>query len=217
MPSRIDWIPGQEEKLVEFMAVWRDKLSNAQMQSAYAWPAEECNAVKNAITAFTGARADYHAAPTAGNRTQKDEMKKAAVASMRKFARERVRNNANMNDGQKKELGVTVSDKEPSPVPVPSAGPEGEAIISAREPGAVKVRYIGAKPYGVDHVEIAWLVSDTAINSPDQLTNHDTFPHNPWSRIFSHDERAKKMYFSLRYLTREGKSNWSEVREVVIP
>jgi hypothetical protein len=217
MPSRQDWVPAPEEKLIELMAVWQDKLANATLQYTYSWPADECTAVRSALTAFTNARAEYQAAPTGANRTEKDEMKKAAIDAMRKFARERVRNNPKMNDGQKQELGVTVSDKEPSPVPGPDAGPEGEADISAKSPGVVKVRYLGAKPYGVDRVEIAWLVSDTMIDSPDQLTYHETFSRNPWEHTFGHGDRGKKMYYSLRYLTREGASSWSEVREVVIP
>ena len=136
---------------------------------------------------------------------------------MRKFARERIRNNTKMNDGQKQELGVTVVDREPSPVPVPDAGPFSEAVISAREPGVVKVRYLGAKPYGVDRIEIAWLVSQTPLDSPDLLTNHETFPRNPWERTFPAGERGKKFYYSLRYLTKEGESHWSDVREMVIP
>jgi hypothetical protein len=96
-------------------------------------------------------------------------------------------------------------------------GPDSEAVISAREPGVVKVRYLGAKPYGVDRVEIAFSVSDTMIDSPDQLANNDTFSRNPWERTFTAAERGKKMYYSLRYLTKEGASHWSDVREVVIP
>ena len=136
---------------------------------------------------------------------------------MRKFARERIRVNGKMNDGQKQELGVTVQDKEPSPVPVPDAGPDSEGVISAREPGVVKVKYLGAKPYGVDRVEIAFSISETVIDSPDQLTNHETFSRNPWERTFAHEDRAKKMYYSLCYLTKEGASHWSDVREVVVP
>jgi hypothetical protein len=79
------------------------------------------------------------------------------------------------------------------------------------------VRYLGAKPYGVDRVEIAFSVSETFIDSPDQLANNDTFSRNPWERTFAAAERGKKMYYSLRYLTREGASHWSDVREVIIP
>jgi hypothetical protein len=55
------------------------------------------------------------------------------------------------------------------------------------------------------------------IDSPDQLANNDTFSHNPWERTFAAAERGKKMHYSLRYLTKEGASHWSDVREVVIP
>jgi hypothetical protein len=213
----MDWIPTQEEKLVDLMAVWQVKLADTALQTAYEWPADECILTKAAFTAFTDARTAYQAAPTKANRTEKDELKKAAVDAMRKFARERIRNNGKMNDGQKQDMGVTVSDREPSPVPVPDAGPDSEAVISAREPGVVKVRYLGAKPYGVDRVEIAWSVSEIVIDSPDQLANHETFSRNPWERTFPAAERAKKMYYSLRYLTKEGASHWSDVREVVIP
>jgi hypothetical protein len=213
----MDWIPAQEEKLVDLTAVWQVKLADPALQGAYGWPADECTAVKTALTAFTDSRTAYQAAPTKANRTEKDELKKAAVDAMRKFARERIRNNGKMNDGQKQEMGVTVQDKEPSPVPVPDAGPDSEAVISAREPGVVKVRYLSAKPYGVDRVEIAFSVSETVIDSPDQLANHETFSRNPWERTFPAGERAKKMYYSLRYLTKEGASHWSDVREVVIP
>lgn len=73
------------------------------------------------------------------------------------------------------------------------------------------------KPAGVDRVEIAFSISDTVIDSPDQLTNNGTFSRNPWERTFAASERAKKMYYSLRYLAKEGASHWSGVREVVIP
>jgi hypothetical protein len=215
MANRMDWIPTQEEKLVDLMATWQTKLADRALQTAYGWPADECTLTKAGMTAFTDARAAYQAAPTKANRTEMDELKKAAIDAIRKFARERIRNNNKMNDGQKQELGVTVSDKEPSPVP--DAGPEREAGISAKSPGVVKVRYLGAKPYGVDRIEIGWSISDTVIDGPDQLANHETFSRNPWEHTFGHGDRAKKMYYSLRYLTKEGASNWSEVREVVVP
>jgi hypothetical protein len=217
MAVKTDWVPAQEEKFVELIAVWQVKLADASLQTAFGWPADECIQVRNGFTAFLGARAAYQAAPTAANRTEKDESKKTAVERMRKFAREWIRNNSRMSDGQKQEMGVRVPDGEPSPVQAPDEGPESEAFISAREPGVVKVRYLGAKPYGVDRIEIAYLVSGTIIDSPDQLMNKETFSRNPWERTFPAADRGKKMYYSLRYLTREGASHWSEVREVVIP
>ncbi|MDR0561287.1 MAG: hypothetical protein LBG73_01185 [Spirochaetaceae bacterium] len=217
MANRKDWIPGQEEKMLEMMTIWKVKLADTKDQGVYLWPDDECTAVINGITAFEVARTAYQAVPTGANRVAKDEAKKAVLEGIRKFARERIRNNPKMTDAQKQELGITISDRELSPVPVPNAGPESEAEISAKAPGVVKARYLGAKPYGVDRVEIAWSLSDKPIDSPDQLTNRETFSRNPWEHTFGHGDRAKKMYYSLRYLTRDGASHWSDVREVVIP
>jgi hypothetical protein len=213
----MDWIFSQEEKLVEMMADWQVKLAEAPLQTAYEWPAAECAATITALTLFLQARATYRASPTAANLTEKNELKRAAIEAMRKFARERIRNNSKMNDGQKKDLGVAITDREPSPIPVPDAGPDSEAVINAREPGVVKARYLGPKPYGVDRVEIAWKISEDSVDSPDQLPNHETFPRNPWEHTFAAAERGKKMYYSMRYLTKEGASHWSDVREVIVP
>jgi hypothetical protein len=217
MANRQDWIPTREEKLIELMTVWQMKLADSALQTAFLWPTNECAAVQNGIPAFLSARTAYQGAPTRANRTGKDDAKKAVVDAIRRFARERVRNNPKMTDPQKQELGVTVSDREPSPVPVPVAGPDSEADISAKSPGVVRVRYLGAKPYGVDQIEIAWALAAAPVDSPDQLVNHETFPRNPWEHTFGHEDRAQKMYYSLRYLTREGASSWSDVREVIVP
>jgi hypothetical protein len=212
-----EWTPTQEEKLIELMENWDGKLADADLQDAYEWPVGECTQTRAAFKAFITARTEYQEAPTVANRTEKDELKKVAVEALRKFARERIRNNSKMNDGQKQAMGVTVSDREPSPVQAPDAGPDGEAVIDAREPGVVKVRYLRAKPYGVERIEIVWSISETIIDSPDLLSNNETFSHNPWERTFASAERGKKMYYSLRYLTKEDASHWSDVREVVIP
>ena len=217
MAERIDWVPKQEGKFVELIAIWEAKQSDTALQAAYEWPADECVQSKAAFTAFISARTAYQAVPTKANRTKKDELKKAAIDAMRKFARERIRNNSKMTDGQKQEMGITISGKEPSPVPVPDAGPVSEAVISARKPGVVKIRYLKAKPYGVDRIEISFSVSETSIDSPDQLSSKDTFSRNPWERTFNAADRGKKLYYSLRYLTKEGASHWSDVREVIIP
>ncbi|MDR2633768.1 MAG: hypothetical protein LBC51_09145 [Treponema sp.] len=217
MAKRMDWIPTREEKLLALMAVWLVKLADTTLQAAYDWVAAECAAVIAAINAFLSARAAYQEAPTKANHTEKEELKKTAVEAMRKFARERVRFNPKMNDGQKQDVGVNATDTEPTPVQPPDAGPESEAYISAQSPGVVKVRYLGAKPYGVDRIEIAYAVSPTPIDSPDQLPLKETFSRNPWEHTFGHEERAKKMYYSLRYLTKDKASHWSDVREVIIP
>jgi hypothetical protein len=68
----------------------------------------------------------------------------------------------------------------------------------------VKVHYLGAKPYGVERVEIAWSVSETAINSPDQLANNSIFPQNPWEWTFSTESVGKRCTIRCAILPGKG-------------
>jgi hypothetical protein len=210
------WLPTREESLAALMAIWQTKLANQSLQTAYGWVATECTTTITTITTFLTMRATYQTTPTNANHTMKEETKAAAQASMRKFARERIRFNAKMSDGQREELGVPTPDPEPTPVPVPSNGPTSMVDTTGMVPGVVKLRYMGAKPYGVDRIEIAWALSDIPIDRPHLLHEKDTFSRNPWEHIFE-DERGKRMYYAMRYLTREGASPWSAVREVTVP
>jgi hypothetical protein len=199
------------------MGLWQGKLGDSALQGTYGWSGEECGKIIAALRAFLDARTAYAGAPTKANHTEKEKCKTEGLALMRKFAREYIRNNPKMSDGHKQDLGVSPGDKEPSPVGTPDAGPESEAEINAKSPGVVKVRYLGAKPYGVDRIEIAWDLSGDAVDSPDLLPHKETFSRNPWEHTFRHDDRGKKLYYSLRYLTKEGESHWSDVREVIVP
>jgi hypothetical protein len=217
MTANKDWLPSREQDLVELMAIWQTKLANAATQTAYGWVATECTATIATITAFTTARSTYQTAPTHANQLVKESAKKAAIAALRKFAAERIRNNPKMNEGQREELGVPTRDPEPTPVPVPKNGPESVTATSSHAPGLVEIRYLEAKPYGVDLVEIAWSASDAPIDDPAALPHTDTFAHNPWRHTFAGADRGRKLYYSLRYVTKEGKSAWTEVKEVIVP
>jgi hypothetical protein len=122
-----------------------------------------------------------------------------------------------MTDGEKKEMGVNKRDPKPSPIPVPLHGPRSKAITDPESPGAVRIRFLGAKPYGVDRVEIGYAVSATVITSPEEMTHFETFSRNPWEKVFPAAQRGETMYYSLRYLTKEGASLWTDVRVLIIP
>ncbi|MDR2261225.1 MAG: hypothetical protein LBE06_09950 [Azoarcus sp.] len=217
MASSKSWIPNKEQDLVTLMGVWQVKLPNASLQSAYGWVATECTATVAALASFITARNAYEAAPIRPNLLVKNSAKAAAIAAMRKFAAERIRNNSKMNPGQRDELGVHTRDPKPTPVPVPLDGPDSEAEVHPKQAGLVLIRYKGSKPYGVELMEIAMLVSETPIESPEFLVNREVFPRNPWKHVFSDAERGRKLYYALRYVTKEGVSGWSTVQEVTIP
>jgi hypothetical protein len=217
MPKNQDWLPRAEQDLIKLMTVWTTRLSATASQTAYGWTAAECTATVATITAFNTAYATYHTTPTNTNSLAKEEAKKAMLAAVRKFAGERVRLNSKMTPPQRLELGVTTRDTEPTPIPVPHDGPESEAETNPNVPGVIRVRYKGAKPYGVDHFNLGYLISDAPITEPTDLLHMDTFSHNPWEHTFTTAESGKTLYYALRYVTREGVSHWSKVQRVVIP
>ncbi|MDR0702949.1 MAG: hypothetical protein LBF61_11250, partial [Azoarcus sp.] len=175
MPSGNDWIPSREQDLINLIAVWQVKLANASLQTAYGWVASECTATVTALTTFVTARTAYQTTPTHSNLLVKDSAKKAAIAAMRKFAAERIRNNSKMNEGQKDELGVLTRDPKPTPIPVPEDGPACRTKISAYRPGEVKVYYEGAKPYGVVTVDVAHGVLAAPPEFAEDLPHRDSF------------------------------------------
>ncbi|MDR2260271.1 MAG: hypothetical protein LBE06_04920 [Azoarcus sp.] len=218
MPSGNDWLPAREQDLIDLIAVWQVKLANQSLQTAYGWIASECTTTVAALTAFLTARATYQSTPTHPNRLAKDGAKKTAIAAMRKFAAERIRNNPKMTEAQRDELGVRTRDPVPTPVPVPAEGPESRIEISAHAPGQVKVYYEGAKPYGVIAVDIAYGVPDAPVERADDLPHRDSFTRNPWTYAAQSGERGKNFYYALRWRTNEGVSAWTEQsREVIIP
>jgi hypothetical protein len=217
MSGNKSWLPRREDALANLIAIWQVKLATTSLQTAYGWVAAECTATIATMTAFLTARAAYQNVPAHPNHTAKAEARAAAEEAMRKFARERVRYNNKMTDAQREELGVPTRDPEPTPVPVPVDGPASTIETSAKAPGVVRVRYVGPKPYGVDWVEIAWGVSDTPIKTAELLPHTETFSHNPWERLFDDGERGRRLYYALRYRTKEGPSHWSDVRDVLVP
>ncbi|MDR2093487.1 MAG: hypothetical protein LBP58_09295 [Azoarcus sp.] len=217
MTSNTDWVPSSEDGLIKLIAVWSTKLSNTSTQTAYGWVAAECTATIATITAFNTAYTTYHTTPTQINRMAKDEAKKTLITALRKFAAERIRSNSKMTPPQRLELGVTTRDTVPTPIPVPHDGPESEAETNPNVPGVIRVRYKGAKPYGVDHFNLGYLISDVPITEPTDLLHMETFSHNPWEHTFTTSESGKTLYYALRYVTREGVSHWSKVQRVVIP
>jgi hypothetical protein len=198
MGSSRDWIPSREEALASLMAIWKTKLSDTSTQSAYGWTAAECTPVTTAITTFTTARTAYQASPTKINADTKTATKKAAVEALRKFARERIRYNTKMTVAQREELGIFPADPVPTPVPVPDKGPDSTAEISADLPGVVKVRYHGAKPYGVDWVDIAWGVLDAPVADAEDLPHVESFSRNPWEHTFVHEDRHRNLHYVSR-------------------
>jgi hypothetical protein len=125
--------------------------------------------------------------------------------------------NPKMDDVLRTEFNITKADEPPAPTPKPVNGPASKVKLDADSPGKVIIDYLWKKPAGALLVEIGYLVSDAAAIDHEQLTQRETFSHNPWVKIFADALKGKRLSFALRYLTTDGHSNWSEIKVLIIP
>jgi hypothetical protein len=212
-----DWIPHKELELVDLINTWIFIIGNTANQALYGWDNTVCTTLIADLVSFLGAREAYHETPTTRKKDEKNEAMAYGIDKMRVFARESIRFNQLMTDAQKHELGVSAQDTEPSPVIIPRLGPASSASISAKDPGVVYIRYLGAKPEGVERIEIAHAFLDAPPGNITLLTGRESFTQNPWRGDFPLD-RNKPLYYSLRYLGAHNQaSDWSAIEEVTVP
>jgi hypothetical protein len=109
-----------------------------------------------------------------------------------------------------------------TPAPVPTTIPEAEVLLPA--PGVVEVHFHDsgaenkAKPAGVHGAEIAWAVLDEPPVEWAQLIHSSFDTHTPFTLSFEGNDRARHLYFALRWEnTRGDKGPWSAIQDVVIP
>ncbi|MDR2260130.1 MAG: hypothetical protein LBE06_04180 [Azoarcus sp.] len=239
MAHNQDWIPTTETGLTDLMAVWATKLANTSLQTAYGWIAAECTATTATFTAFNTAYAAYHAAPTQPNRLAKDTARKTAIAAMRKFAAERIRNNPKMTPAQRLELNVRTIDTTPTPVPPPTA--QAEADITYPGPHQLKLHlhpladtppdphnsdygyrvYFGVMPPGGAGVEAATSVKRELMKPP---ASGNELPHSRFTRRqsdifdFEQTDSGKTAYFCIRFENAKGEPGpWGPMLSAVIP
>ncbi|MDR2259811.1 MAG: hypothetical protein LBE06_02530 [Azoarcus sp.] len=239
MAPRNDWIPTREGDLLDLIALWQPRLTNAATQAAYGWVAQECTATNTTLTAFLTARTAYETSKTHINRLAKDRAKKDAIAAMRKFANERIRFNTKMPETAREEMGIHARDTTPTPVPPPTAQAEADidilgvhllALHLHAVPGAPPDPhhsdygyriYYGVMPPGGATPEAASKGRRELIEPP--LTGDD-LPHSRFTRRqkeqfdFPADDSGKTVYFCVRFENAKGEPGpWGPLFHTVIP
>jgi hypothetical protein len=221
MTNRNDWIPVQEGKFVDFLALWITILGDTSIQTAYGWDAAVCSALLGLITAFTDARTAYEVVDSTANHIKKNEAKADCIAAVRAFARESIRFNTKITDDVKKRLGIRITDTDPTPTKAADAGPTSKVLNDNKRPGVVVIRYLGAKPKGALSCHITfgrYGAGDTLPRTVNALPLGDSFTHNPWEYTFPQDASGDKFFYALRWGMSGGtKSPWSAIAECVIP
>jgi hypothetical protein len=146
----------------------------------------------------------------------KRETKTSFLKKLRVFIKG-LQANPKMTDVLRAEFNITIASRTRKRADAPKSRPDGKGEISADSPGKIMVRYLGRKPRGSVFIEIAYVLSAVLVTDHELLVHRETFSRNPWSKIFPDADRGGKFYFALRYVTKKGVSNWSEIKMLIVP
>jgi hypothetical protein len=184
------------------------------------------NALNDVNSEIAGYRTAYNKAEhsNAGKADRLDRREKAAAVSkfIRVFVNIHLRYNPAVTDDDRVNLGLNVRDA----TPTPSHRPETWPVVSVRITGPRQVRICWhdsdsasrAKPAGVHGVEIRHAILDAPPAKNDDLLRSDFSTRASRTFDFDESERAKTVYFILRWeSTRGERGPWSEIVNAIIP
>jgi hypothetical protein len=151
----------------------------------------------------------------------KDAAKAAALSLCRLYA-QMVRRNAGVSNGDKTDLGLTIIDPTPTPVPAPTSAPLLE--ITGATPLQLTMRFhdantplTRAKPAGAMFLAIHAATSATVISDPDTLPLKKLATRQPIALDWEASDDAKTAYICARYVTGRGLVGpWSTIQSYTI-
>ncbi|OAV65501.1 hypothetical protein Barb6XT_02387 [Bacteroidales bacterium Barb6XT] len=119
-------------------------------------------------------------------------------------------------------MGIVGRHKSGAPIPVPTTYPKTEIKLPAPAKIELHFRDNGetghAKPHGVRGAEIRWAILETPPTDWDELQHSEFDTQSPFTLTFKGGERAKTVYFALRWENTTGeKGPWAEIQSAVIP
>lgn len=186
--------------------------------ATYGLTAAEALTICNAVNAFVAA---YTIAIDPSTRTRasvadKDAMKAAALAISRPYA-QLVRRNNGVSNQDKLDLGLTIVDTSPTPIPAPQTSPI-LSIVGAT-PLQHTLRYVDqntptkrAKPAGVIFLELMCQTSATPLTDPALIGFKQLSTANPVAVDFVQADAGKTAYYAARWVTRRGLLGpWSNI------
>jgi hypothetical protein len=222
MANTGSWLPTGEQNLVDLCKRWKAGLEKPANVTAFEWKQAEAAGVLDKIEGFLTEREVYEGDNSTKNRLAKDEAKKAAEHAMRNFANTSIRYNSLIPPEEKLVYGIRPVDHTATPVAAPETYPEADPDTSVLRQVTIhfwdNVTKKRGKPRGVHGAEIRWAILDHEPASEDELTNSDFDTATPLTLKFNESQRAKRLYFCLRWETTTNlKGPFGEIYSAVIP
>jgi hypothetical protein len=211
-----DYVPKKDAEFVEWS---RFLLSfvNAHI-SSYSIPPTAMEPILTLQSSFEDAYSTYEN-PNHGkvDVLRKNETRNVFKKALRNFNNSYLIYNPKVSDEDKKEMGLPLHDKTPTPIPTPSTHPiikversqnHDEVILHLRDSKSGR----RAKPNGVIGAVVYWLVSDTPIVDPEELKRSELVTRYTHIQQFPTSERGRNVYFAARWQNAKGeKGPWSDI------
>jgi len=155
------------------------------------------------------------------NIADKDAKRASANGIVRPYAI-MIRNNLGVTDENKIALGLTVIDRDPTPIPAPTTIPS--VGVNFATPLQMTLEYFDtatpsskAKPFGSIGIQIAAKVSATPITDPALLPIVKTTGKSPFVLDWAGADQGGRAYIVGRWITRTGLTGpWGAIIESVV-
>ncbi len=153
--------------------------------------------------------------------TVKCQARAAYEAVIRPLVR-RIQASPVVTDEQRRLMGITVADTEPTPVGPVATRPI--ATVYTKEPLRHEIRFVDAetptrraRPQGVLGCEIWVKVGDPAPTTESEFTFLGMDTHSPYTAEYPMEDGGKMAHYRLRWLLSSGaKGAWSEIESATI-
>jgi hypothetical protein len=186
---------------------------------------------EQSITAFDNERGRWNSAyskytdpskRTPGVTQEKNDARKDYEAVLRPFIQGQLMHNPKVTDADRRNMGLPVHDRTPTPAPPPSSRPELEVAFPQIARHTLQVRdsetKSAGKPAHVIGFEIWRRVGGSNEPTYEEMQLVELATHSPHTLAYPSTERGQMIWYALRWVNSRGeKGPWSEIVSAVIP
>jgi hypothetical protein len=156
----------------------------------------------------------------------KDAARAAALSIIRPYAIQ-IRNNAGVSNMDKADLGLTIPDLTPTPVPPPVTSPTLSLVSAISLQHQLNFRdsafpLLKRKPVGSTSMQLWRAIGTVAATDPSQAGFYNSITKTPFVSQFDAGDRGKHCTYFARWATRSGAGGiayygpWSDLLDVII-